>query len=159
MSRQTLTIVSSHGAYFGLGTCASYYPYVLKTKSIDNREIQFACLPFYWVLDDFPYFTWGGVRAHGGASGIPGGNYLAMGSPREALDYWLKEFQDIHEMGGLFNHVCHPRIIGRASRMRIMDQLIAHMKKTPGVWFATMREIADWVLKTGEVRNIPNYGG
>jgi hypothetical protein len=36
----------------------------------------------------------------------------------------------------------HPHIIGHRSRMAILEELVRHMKATPGIWFATHEEVA-----------------
>jgi hypothetical protein len=34
--------------------------------------------------------------------------------------------------------------LGRAGRLLGLEQLIRHMRNVPGVWFATVAEIAAW---------------
>jgi peptidoglycan/xylan/chitin deacetylase (PgdA/CDA1 family) len=138
---RTLEEVKKFGAYHLLSTCANFYPSIFKTKNTKGVEIEFAWFPFSWTLDDFPFF-WGGVLV-----GPLGQGFLPISSPSEALEYWIAEFDSIHEIGGLFNMVNHPRAIGRPSRMRILEKLIQHIKETSGVWVASVSEIADWVFK------------
>jgi len=37
----------------------------------------------------------------------------------------------------------HPQLIGRASRLAMLERTIVHMKTNPGVWFATAEEVAE----------------
>jgi hypothetical protein len=40
----------------------------------------------------------------------------------------------------------HPYIIGRPHRIRFLDEVLAHIRRHDGVWFATGAEMADWYL-------------
>ena len=44
----------------------------------------------------------------------------------------------------------HPWISGRAGRLEGLEQLINHMQRTQGVWFATAMQVAEWALETGQ---------
>ena len=111
-----------------------YFPY---KATLGGKEVDLLTLPFADILADINYF-WGGVL---------NGRYMALSSPKTALEYWLAESDSIHKIGGLFTLTCHPRAIGRASRIRVLDKLISHAKSTPGVWIAPVSQIADWVLR------------
>jgi hypothetical protein len=39
----------------------------------------------------------------------------------------------------------HPHVGGRRSRIVQLDRLITYIKSKPGVWFATMEQVADYV--------------
>ena len=117
---------------------ASYYPGKVKMES--GEETGVVEMPWTWIFDDMPFF-WDGV--------IVGPNlteFRPTSAPSEALEYWIAEFESIHEMGGLTDITMHPRAIGRPSRVRILDKLIRHIKATPGVWLTSPREVAEWVL-------------
>ncbi len=111
-----------------------YFPY---KAIVGDKEVDLLTLPFADILADFNFF-WGGL-SHG--------RYHAISAPKTALEYWLAEFDSIHKIGGLMAMTCHPRAIGRASRVRVLDKLISYAKNTPGVWVAPVCEIADWVLR------------
>ena len=88
-------------------------------------------LPVSWVLDDAPYFwfdedTWD--------------KKIHMAEDVKAI--WQEEFFAAYETGGYVNLTMHPQIIGRPSRMRMLDELIRWMKRYDGVWFATCAEVA-----------------
>jgi hypothetical protein len=65
--------------------------------------------------------------------------------PRQLLEIWRDEFDAAYDHGGLFQLTCHPHVIGHRSRLTILRQLIAHMGERGGVWFATHREVAEYV--------------
>ncbi len=89
-------------------------------------------MPVAWELDDFPYFA--------RLSRINEG----LRSPDEVFDIWKAEFDYCREEveNGVFNLTCHPQIIGRGPRMRMLARLIDHMASFPDVRFATMAEAA-----------------
>ena len=50
----------------------------------------------------------------------------------------------------------HPFVIGRPSRIRLLERLIEFIKSFDGVWFATLEQIANHALATGQVRYRPH---
>jgi len=64
--------------------------------------------------------------------------------PQAAYDVWKPEFEGIYELGRYFGLTNHPQAIGRISRLKILEKLLAEMKAKGDVWFATCKEVADW---------------
>jgi len=87
-------------------------------------------LPIGWILDDYAYF--------GGTNGT-------MPSPELVLQVFQSEFDSAYEEGGLYVLTMHPHITGHRSRAAALDQLIAHMRSRPGVWFATHEQVARYL--------------
>src|SRR5262249_54044566 len=85
-------------------------------------------IPVSWVLDDAPYFLFTGQRA--------------MQAPGPVLQGWLTELEGITEAGGATTFTFHPQIIGRPSRLACLPELIDHLRHTPPVWTAPLRDIA-----------------
>ena len=50
----------------------------------------------------------------------------------------------MHAENGCFILTCHPFVSGRASRIQLLEDLVAFMRKFRGVWFTTCEEIARW---------------
>ena len=69
-------------------------------------------LPVSWSLDDFPHFEY-----HRG-----GGLHPATG----VFDNWLEDYLYMaeHEPEGVITYTCHPFVIGRGHRMRLLERLI-----------------------------------
>jgi peptidoglycan/xylan/chitin deacetylase (PgdA/CDA1 family) len=90
-------------------------------------------LPFDWILDDWPYFTYDAAAHHEG-----------LRSPTEVFDVWSAEFDYLcDEVGaGVFVLTMHPQCIGRGSRMLMLRRLIDHMRSRDGVRFRTMADVA-----------------
>lgn len=93
-------------------------------------------LPWHWSIDDAPYAL------------------FAIKSPRAIMtnehisSIWKQEFTEIYRWGGLMNVVMHPQVIGRPSRLAMLREFIAFMRRCPDVWFATGQEVAKaWASK------------
>ena len=50
----------------------------------------------------------------------------------------------MHRENGCFVLTCHPFISGRASRIALIEDLVAYMRGRPGVWFTTCEQVARW---------------
>jgi peptidoglycan-N-acetylglucosamine deacetylase len=142
LSDRTVRNLYSRGYNCDSSSVSDYLPSRVK---LDGREVEMVEIPWSWLTDDFGYF-WGGahVSAFGGASQTV---FCALSAPGDIVDYWIAEFDGIHNFGGLFTCLNHPRAIGRVSRLRALEKLITHIKATPGVWITSMAEVVDWVLK------------
>jgi peptidoglycan/xylan/chitin deacetylase (PgdA/CDA1 family) len=115
-----------------------YYPFRVQ---LDGKEVEMVDLPASWPMADSQYF-WGGSHRSGTGSTY----FLPLSAPNEVIDYWIAEFEGTHEIGGLFQTLCHPASIGRVSRLRMLEQFLRRIKATPGVWIATPRQMVDWVM-------------
>ena len=84
-----------------------------------------------WIKDDAPYL--GMNRASTIRPYTP---------PSAVLESFKAEFDGAVAEGGLFLITMHPHIIGHRSRIALLAELIEHMKRVAGVWFATHEEVA-----------------
>lgn len=76
-----------------------------------------------------------------------------MATNDHVLAIWKAEFDEAYLSGGYFNLIMHPQLTGRPSRIRILRELIAYIRKHDGVWFARSRDVANAWLK---VANTPS---
>lgn len=118
-----------------------FYPYYLRSGDkwsttepyVFGRLVDLVELPPSWNLDDFPpfEFVW---RANTG-----------LMAPSAVLETWQAEFDYMVENcpGGVYNLTCHPQFIGRASRIKMLDSLLDHMRASADVRFMPLRDIAD----------------
>lgn len=60
------------------------------------------------------------------------------------LDVWLPEIDGIAEHGAHVMLTMHPMLIGRPSRLAMLDQVLTHLKET-GAWIGTAQEVAELV--------------
>ncbi|HUJ51187.1 MAG TPA: hypothetical protein VLW25_13345, partial [Bryobacteraceae bacterium] len=45
----------------------------------------------------------------------------------------------------LFILTQHPHVTGHRSRIAELDRLVSYIQSKPGVWFATMKQVANYV--------------
>jgi peptidoglycan/xylan/chitin deacetylase (PgdA/CDA1 family) len=113
---------------------------------IDAGTERLLEIPIQWINDDWPHF---------GFSSIPAlGNGIA--SPQAVYEIWSEEFAGYYDFGGCYVLTMHPFVIGRPSRIRLLDRLISFIKGFDGVWFATLEQIANHALASGAVRYRPH---
>jgi peptidoglycan/xylan/chitin deacetylase (PgdA/CDA1 family) len=89
-------------------------------------------LPFAWHMDDFVHFEF-----YGGFS-------TTLNPPSAVREVWQAEFDFayMHEPGGVVVICMHPEVIGRGSRITMLDALISNMASRPGVLFERMGDYA-----------------
>lgn len=104
-------------------------PYRVSTPGGDLLE-----LPVQWILDDYPHFS----VNHGGIS-----------SPQKVFDVWSTEFAGYHRFNGCFVLTMHPFVIGRPSRIALLERMIEYINQFDGVWWATLEEIATYCASAG----------
>lgn len=99
-------------------------------KPVDVVEI-----PFTWGLDDFPAFEYVTSRA-----GIQQG----LSSPAAVYEIWSGDFDYLYDRigEGIYTLTMHPQVIGRGHRLLMLEKLMHHIRRQPGVSFATMSEVA-----------------
>jgi peptidoglycan/xylan/chitin deacetylase (PgdA/CDA1 family) len=130
-SQQTLAIVREMGLLYDSSLMADDEPYELLEDGEATGVVE---LPVEWIRDDYPYFGMdrrAGLRPH-----TP---------PDQVLGIWKREFDGALEEGGMFLLTMHPHVIGHRSRIVILDELIQHIRSRGGMWFATHRQVAEYV--------------
>jgi peptidoglycan-N-acetylglucosamine deacetylase len=127
-SPHTLGQLLKAGFLYDSSMMAMDAPYELVA---DGKPTGLIELPIEWILDDFPYFS-------GNASG-------SLPNPADVLQLYKDEFDVAWEERGLYVLTMHPHVIGHRSRALALDRLITYMKSKPGVWFATLEQIANAV--------------
>ena len=136
LTPRTLDIVKELGFLYDSSLMADDEPYTIVSGGVDTGIIE---LPIEWMLTDTPFFQGQWV------------NRLTPVRPtEEVFSIWSEEFDGAYAHGGMFILVLHPQVIGRRSRIRMLDRLITYMKNKSGeVWFATHEQIARHVDPAG----------
>ena len=136
LTPQTLDVVKELGLLYDSSLMADDEPYTIVSAGVDTGIIE---IPIEWMLTDTPFFQGQWV------------NRLTPVRPTEQVfSIWSEEFDGAYADGGMFILVLHPQVIGRRSRIRMLDRLIDHMKgKSGGVWFATHEQITRYVAPVG----------
>lgn len=105
-------------------------PYLLEHRGARTEIVE---LPFAWALDDAPFFLY--------SNRLPG---RVMSAPSAVLETWTREFDGLAtEPDRCMVLAMHPQVIGRPSRMWVLESFLDHAVENATTWFATGREIAD----------------
>ncbi len=99
---------------------------------VDGKKTNLVEFPWAWCLDDAPYFLYS-VRLMG----------RVLWPPSAALETWKAEFDGIYAEGGTFTLCMHPQLIGRSSRIAMLERFIQHVRTYPNAQFARCDEWAD----------------
>ena len=68
--------------------------------------------------------------------------------PSAALETWTSEFDAAYDLGtGYFILAMHPECIGRGPRMKVLEQLVRHMRTKKDVAFGRCDELVARVLE------------
>lgn len=114
----------------------------LRYLQLYGKQSRLAEIPIHWVLDDAAYWLYS-LRTPGKAM-----------QPLESVEfYWKEEFdglleefmEEVETTGDsdiCFVLTCHPQIIGRPARMRMLDRFVKHMVDSGQVEFMTGIEAA-----------------
>lgn len=125
-SDNTLTLLSAEGLRYSSNMMDDIRPYVHKGFGIVE-------LPVQWILDDAAHFWFDDVT-----------NWSKkISRPSEVREIWEEEFLGIHELGGVTVLTMHPQIIGRPSRLRMLDAFLGFVLQHDGVRLCTAREAAE----------------
>lgn len=130
-SPHTLEIIEELGLFYDSSLMADDSPYELVASGRPTGIVE---LPVEWILDDAPYFNmsrFGNLRPHT--------------TPDEVYTIWRAEFDRAYEEGGMFLLTNHPHMIGHRSRIEMLERLVQHIRRHPGVWFATHEQVARYV--------------
>jgi len=131
LSPHTIRIVAELGLEYDSSLMADEDCYELL---LDGEPTGVVEVPVEWLRDDAVYLMFN--REPATRPWMP---------PDHVFDIFRREFDAAWELGGLFQLVMHPFIIGYRSRIWILENLIEHAKSRGGVWFGTHAEVARWV--------------
>lgn len=143
-SKNTLDIIEDMGIEYSSNMMGSDR---LEYLNIFGRESKIVEIPIHWVLDDAAYWLYS-VR-------IPGKSM----QPLEAVEkYWMQEFDGLYEefmeeeergvdSDIVFVMTCHPQVIGRPARMKVLENLIRHIKTYPNVEFVNAAQAVEGFRK------------
>jgi peptidoglycan/xylan/chitin deacetylase (PgdA/CDA1 family) len=137
LSPNTIEILESRGYLYDSSLMADDFRVYRPRKGDQVDEQGLTCgqearlveFPVAWELDDYPYFHFSSKPLNQG-----------LRSPDEVLSVWRAEFDYCHSevTDGVFTLTMHPEIIGRGPRIRMLAQLIEHMRAAGDVQFSTM---------------------
>ncbi|MEK7891129.1 polysaccharide deacetylase [Burkholderia contaminans] len=123
---QTLELLDKHGFAYDSSLMGQDIPYAVHAGSKQLLE-----LPVTWMLDDWEQFAYSAVPQVG----------AVIEEPEKVFRLWKDEFDALYREGRYFMLTMHPEIIGRASRIAMLDKLITYIKKHDDVWFCTPHDL------------------
>jgi peptidoglycan/xylan/chitin deacetylase (PgdA/CDA1 family) len=124
-SSRSFDLLEEHGFKYSSNMMNDVIPY----RHPGKRLIE---LPVQWMLDDWIHFGFS-----------PGDWEKSIATPSAVYEIWSKEFAGIHSWGGVFIPTMHPQIIGRPSRLNMLDEFISFVKSHEGVWITTCSEVVN----------------
>ena len=138
LSARTIGLLAEYGLLYDSSCAASdFTPYYQRVGDRFGKDepfrfgesIDLVEMPFSWLLDDYPHLEF-----------EPGWS-TEQSSPNTVRDIWQAEFDFAYDEvpGGTFGLCMHPQVIGRGSRLRMLERLIEHMQR-PGVVFEPLSE-------------------
>jgi peptidoglycan/xylan/chitin deacetylase (PgdA/CDA1 family) len=130
-SQHTLDQIRKAGFLYDSSFMAMDEPYELIANGQKTGMIE---LPINWIADDYPYYE---PQASG-----------SLPDPDLVYQIYKAEFDAAYQERTLFILTMHPHITGHRSRIAQLEKLVTYMKSKPGVWFATLEQVADYVKKT-----------
>jgi peptidoglycan/xylan/chitin deacetylase (PgdA/CDA1 family) len=133
LNNRSPRLLCEYGFSYDSSLMGDDIPYFIDTPNGRLTEV-----PVQWLLDDAPFYR----HVYGSTNGIA--------DPDRVVRLWTQEFDGMARENGCFVLTMHPWVSGRAVRLLGLEQLILHMKNTPGVWFATTAEVAAWAAETNQ---------
>ena len=127
-SQSTLDQIRKAGFLYDSSFMAMDEPYELLANGQKTGMIE---LPINWIADDYPYYE---PQAGG-----------SLPEPQLVLEVYKGEFDMAYQEHTMFILTMHPHITGHRSRILTLEKLVIYMKQNPGVWFATLEQVADYV--------------
>jgi peptidoglycan/xylan/chitin deacetylase (PgdA/CDA1 family) len=122
-SDNTVGLLGEHGLSYSSNFMDDIRPY--------RHEGGLVELPVQWILDDAPHFWF---------SGADWTKKISTTAEVEAI--WREEFEGIRALGGCFVLTMHPQIIGRPSRLALLDRFATWVAGHGDVRVATCADIA-----------------
>jgi peptidoglycan/xylan/chitin deacetylase (PgdA/CDA1 family) len=129
-SVDTMAIIRELGLRYDSSLMADDDPYELVADGEPTGVVE---LPPEWIRDDAVYWNFRRFSA-----------LRPYTPPSSVLEIFTSEFDSAWDERGLFLLTLHPHISGHRSRLKVLEQLIAHAKAKGEVWFATHANVALW---------------
>lgn len=133
-SPNTLKLLIEYGFLYSSNMMDREIPYFHTYNNCPTRLVE---IPVSWLLDDSAYFLFNPRLPHG----------RSIANPQSVYESWKSEFDGFCKVGGCFVLTMHPQLIGRPSRISMLEKLIKYMTKNESVWFTTCEEVARYWLR------------
>ncbi len=125
-------LLKQHGFLYDSSLMGDDKPYLIQAGGDGQTLIE---IPIQWINDDWPQFGFSSVPSLG----------FGIASPQKVFEVWSEEFAGYHEYGGCYVLTMHPFVIGRPSRVRLLDRMIRFINGFDDVWWASLEQVAQHV--------------
>lgn len=139
LTKSRLHLLHEYNFLYSTNLMDHDFPYFMNYEGEASNVVE---LPTQWMYEDSTYFFY--TLSEPIRRGIS--------SCKDVFQIWTEEFDAIYENGAFLNLVFHPQIIGRFSRIKLLDDLIYYMKGKKGTWITTGQEIAQFWQKKHKKR-------
>jgi peptidoglycan/xylan/chitin deacetylase (PgdA/CDA1 family) len=138
-SPHTMALLKQHGFVYHSNALDTDLPYCHRTPH--GPLVEF---PTAWCNNDAPFFMFSSVPPVG----------HGIWSQQDVWEIWSEEFEGMYAEGGFYNWLGHPQIVGRPSRVRMLERLIQLILGKRSVWWPKPIDLARfWLARTnGESR-------
>ncbi len=126
----SIAILKKEGFLYDSSMEARDEPYEINSYGKPTGMIE---IPMMNILNDFRYYG-------GDTDGF-------LMSPDLLYQIYKAEFDGAYAEGSMVSVMLHPHVSGHRSRIAQVEKFIDYMKSKPGVWFATMGEVASYVKR------------
>ena len=127
-SLQTMDLLLEYGFLYSSNFFDRDSPY---KHVVNGKKTELIELPFAWVLDDAPFFLYS-IQLTG----------RVMMPPSAVFEHWSAEFDTLYAENKCFVLAMHPQLIGRPSRITLLERLIHHIRSHKRSWVARCDEVA-----------------
>ncbi len=137
LSWETPALLAARGFLYDSSLMDADVPYELAITPGSGESI--VEIPIQWALDDWEQYCF--------LPDISGSGLIE--TPAKARELWTSEFEGLRDEGGCWVLTNHPFLSGRPGRARQLGELMAEVVATPGVWVASLEEIAQHTRSLG----------
>lgn len=128
-----------HGFDYDTSLMGHHEPYWVQVA--DARILE---IPWHWASDDFAHFAF--IQNPTIGTGIS--------APSRVFDIWVDELAAHRALGACHVLVMHPSIIGRPSRLLMLERFFQHVRNQDDIWTATHAAIAAHAITGDDVVTI-----
>jgi peptidoglycan/xylan/chitin deacetylase (PgdA/CDA1 family) len=130
--RNTFTLLDEAGFLYDSTLMDNDQPYRIRRNRKLSDLIE---LPVCFAFNDTSYFAY------------TFGLTKPLLTPRTVEQVYKDEFDAMYHERKYCMFMLHPQVIGRASRLTMLERTIEYMKTREGVWFATAQQVAEHCKK------------
>lgn len=137
----TADVLKSRGLFYSASEMGDDVPY-----SHSNGLVE---IPGQWFLEDWEQFAFHADPMIG----------FQPADNKKVFRIWWDEFFAMREMSCCFVLTMHPFLIGRPSRIRLLERILRGIMDCGDAWIARGSEIAEYVLENPDARREVDLDG